>query len=112
MNEQNRVQTHLDNPPGRKISYRDCASDAEKKDALIFAKATMVHALNVPHLSLCVLTRSLVHAERIWSLLMGFREENPDVEEFFGRDGKNRFFIDTVDAVGIDARDVIFCSDF
>ena len=93
-----------------RFSHSDYLSDDAKKDALTFARAIMVHAISVPHLSLCGSTKSLAHAERIWTHLTALREINPGAEGFFASHHKKPFFIDTEEAVGSHARDVIFTS--
>lgn len=88
-----------------------CMND-QLRDARVLARAVMIHATSVPHLSLCVRTVSLIHAERIWGILQKLRKINAHAEKFFANHINRPFFIDTRDSVADWATDVVYESDF
>lgn len=65
------------------------------------------HAERRPHESLGVIAFGLKHAHRIEEFLRLARKERPELDEFFGEEGEEPFFVKNLERVQGDERDAI-----
>ena len=101
---------------GLRFSYVDGAvydrggSATNRKEAEDVCHAVIEHARNSSGLSLGVVAFSVKQQDLIRDVLENMRKANPELEEFFGSEGREPFFVKNLESVQGDERDVIFIS--
>lgn len=85
-------------------------SGTNRTEARAVSRAVVDHARQTPHLSLGVAAFSVRQQQAILDEIELLRRENPDLEEFFGNQRPEPFFVKNLENVQGDERDVILLS--
>ncbi|HEY1605012.1 MAG TPA: DUF3320 domain-containing protein [Allosphingosinicella sp.] len=91
-------------------SYDRGGTRTNPTEARVVAEAVMRHAREHPDQSLGVATFSVAQRQVILKELELLRRANPDLEEFFGSESTEPFFVKNLENIQGDERDVIFIS--
>ena len=94
----------------RDVHYDRGGTRTNPGEAKIIAEAVLRHARENPDQSLGVATFSVAQRQAVLKELELLRRAHPELEEFFGADSAEPFFVKNLENIQGDERDVIFIS--
>src|SRR6185436_18343808 len=92
------------------VSGNGTQEESSAREVQRVVELVIDHARRRPDESLGVIAMGIKHAQRIEMALDSERQKHPELEEFFGGDKHERFFVKNLERVQGDERDAIILS--